>query len=471
MPKKYVIHTNPVSNRFKPISKSGIIAWEEGCLRCAVCVKEKCVYDVYYKRGLDARHMTDAIDNLCMNCYRCVQGCPKELIQKSINPEFKAMGDPFFTPEIIARLWYQAETGKIPVSGAGYPGPFSGPGFDSMWTDMSEIVRPTRDGIHGREYISTGVDLGGAPDHLVFDGTGRVEENTNPIVTIPLPILFKVPPFGAINEATIQGWAMAAARLETILALPVKDVMNVPETYRQFLMPILDEAGPASEPIPAGVRVVEILWTDKWQENLAAIKSASPSVLVSVRIDMTEGMEEKALNLAMAGVDLIHLEGGNYRASIDKKEPVQFNPFRVKEGIRSVHLKLVGANLRNNVSLLASGGFATAEHVPKALLCGADAVFSEFQLLIALQCRMCQRCVTGLSCPVDIPAASSKWVASRVVNLFGAWHNQILEVMGAMGIRDARRLRGEAGRAMFYEDLDEATFGSLGVIEEGCELE
>ena len=26
-----------------------------------------------------------------------------------------------------------------------------------MWTDMSEIVRPTRDGIHGREYISTSV--------------------------------------------------------------------------------------------------------------------------------------------------------------------------------------------------------------------------------------------------------------------------------------------------------------------------
>ena len=25
----------------------------------------------------------------------------------------------------------------------------------------------------------------------------------------------------------------------------------------------------------------------------------------------------------------------------------------------------------------------------------------------------------------------------------GAWHSQILEMMGAMGIREARRLRGE----------------------------
>jgi len=58
-----------------------------------------------------------------------------------------------------------------------------------------------------------------------------------------------------------------------------------------------------------------------------------------------------------------------------------------------------------------------------------------------------------------------------VTNLIGAWHNQLLEVMGAMGIRDVRRLRGETGRAMFYEDLDRSTFGSLGTLREGYELE
>ncbi len=34
---------------------------------------------------------------------------------------------------------------------------------------MSEIVRPTRDGIHGREYISTQVDLGRKWMSLEFD--------------------------------------------------------------------------------------------------------------------------------------------------------------------------------------------------------------------------------------------------------------------------------------------------------------
>ncbi len=37
-----------------------------------------------------------------------------------------------------------------------------------MWTDMSEIVRPTRDGIHGREYISTSVDIGRKLKELAF---------------------------------------------------------------------------------------------------------------------------------------------------------------------------------------------------------------------------------------------------------------------------------------------------------------
>ena len=33
--------------------------------------------------------------------------------------------------------------------------------------------------------------------------------------------------------------------------------------------------------------------------------------------------------------------------------------------------------------------------------------------------------------------------------------------MGAMGIREARRLRGEAGRCMFFEDLERLAFGRL----------
>jgi glutamate synthase domain-containing protein 2 len=151
--------------------------------------------------------------------------------------------------------------------------------------------------------------------------------------------------------------------------------------------------------------------------------------------------------------------------------PVDDDSTAVKDVLRSVHRALIEEGIRDEMTLVASGGIAMAEHVAKAILCGADAVVIDFPILIALECRMCRRCVKGLSCPVEIEKAAAPWVASRVYNLFGAFHNQLLEVMGAMGIRDARRLRGEVGRAMFFEELDKPVFGNLGEVKEGYELE
>jgi ferredoxin len=464
MPAKYVIHTRLKPHRFEPLTKSGIIAWEEGCLKCAVCVKKRCVYGVYDKRGLDARQMVESIDNLCMNCLRCVQGCPKELIHKSFNPEYAALGDEYWGPEIISRLWYQAETGKIPVSGAGYPGPFSGPGFDSMWTDMSEIVRPTRDGIHGREYISTAIDLGRTPHHLSFDGD-TLKGELPKVIDIPLPIMLKVPPFGDTGAETLKGWAMAAKRLGTLLALPMESVDDSLDKGYPWLMPLVEKNGSQSVHVPAGVRIAEVPWTDDGGATWSEVGTPDGRLFVSVRIPMSEGVEDKALSLVQAGASIIHVEGSRNGRYLDN------GAFTLKDGIRSVHLKLVEARVREGVTLLASGGLAMAEHVAKALICGADAVFVDIPILLALECRMCGRCEKGLSCPVEVGQADAAWVAYRVINLLGAWQNQLLEVMGAMGIRDARRLRGEAGRAMFFEDLDRSTFESLGKVEEGFELE
>ncbi len=84
--------------------------------------------------------------------------------------EYKEV-DQYWTSQIISQIHYMADTGKIPVSGGGYGGPFAGfdGGFDDIWFDMSEIVRPTRDGIHGRETISTQVNLGKKPIQLKFN--------------------------------------------------------------------------------------------------------------------------------------------------------------------------------------------------------------------------------------------------------------------------------------------------------------
>lgn len=460
-----MIHTKQTPHRFKAITESGIIAWEEGCLKCAVCVKKGCVYGVYEDRGLDSRQMMDSIDNQCMNCLRCVQGCPKELIHKSVNPEYKAIGDSYWTPDIVAKLWYQAETGKIPVSGAGYPGPFSGPGFDSMWTDMSEIVRPTRDGIHGREYISTAIDLGKTPNHLTFNEKGELERDLYPLIDIPLPIIMRNPDFGSLSEETLKGWAMAARGLGTFMALPGNMITKALEDFRSSLMPLIT---PGPQKIDKGndaIRLMEVPWSEDWEKAVNMARQQSSSAQVSIRLSLHEGVERKVLSLVESGISIIHLEATTHGRATDQAS------LFLKDGIRSVHQALVEEGTRDGMTLLASGGLSMAEHVAKSIICGADGVMVDFPILIALECRMCRRCTKGLSCPVEIEAAPSSWVASRVMNLVGAWQNQLLEMMGAMGIRDVRRLRGEVGRAMFFEELDRTTFESMGKVEEGCELE
>ncbi len=232
MSEKYHINVKAVPPRFKAVGKGTVLDWGEGCLRCTRCVKETCPYHAFRDRTFDSRSMTDTIDSLCKNCFRCVQGCPRELVTKTLNPEYKLLGDTYWTKEIISTTWYQAETGRIPVSGAGYGGPFKGPGFDSIWTDMSEIVRPTRDGIHGREYISTTVDLGRKPLFLSFGESGDMTMPVFPLVEIPLPIILTEPAIGVGKQQFRLIMAMVAKNLDTFAVMPREAITEKLMPYR-----------------------------------------------------------------------------------------------------------------------------------------------------------------------------------------------------------------------------------------------
>ncbi|MDD5672807.1 MAG: hypothetical protein PHC61_01470, partial [Chitinivibrionales bacterium] len=155
MPAKYHIHTQPTPPRIRPEGKLGIVDWREDCSSCHNCVKKACIYDLYRNEADTLHDKIGYLDYIyqCKGCLSCIQNCTKNILTRVSNPEYERLGDAYYTPDIISTTWNQAETGGVPVSGCGYGGPFCGQGYDSMWTDMSEIVRPTRDGIHGREYI------------------------------------------------------------------------------------------------------------------------------------------------------------------------------------------------------------------------------------------------------------------------------------------------------------------------------
>ncbi|MEW6720115.1 MAG: glutamate synthase-related protein [Thermodesulfobacteriota bacterium] len=458
MPAKFAIHPETARPRFRPVGKLGIVDWREDCSGCHNCVKRDCVYRLYRDESDSLREEAGYLDYIyqCKGCLNCVQNCTKNILTRVVNPEYRRLGDAYYTPDLILSTWYQAETGKIPVSGAGYGGPFSGPGFDSMWTDMSEIVRPTRDGIHGREYISTSVDIGRKLPHLTFSGDGRLSVEPPPLAEIPLPVIFDVIPRHWRRGPVVPAVAAAAAELGTMAVLREPDFREILPSARGRAIPFLSSSSGAAAPRERSAPVVMIPDGPEAAAARASLKREQPAGIVAVRVPAGPDAAKRAAELARDGTEVIHLEFDSHG-----REQGGDSPRHLRDVLREAHGELVRSGIRDEVTLIASGGIALAEHVAKAILCGADLVAIDVPLLLALECRLCGECRSGRSCPVALEEADADFCVRRIVNLMSSWHSQLLEMMGAMGIREARRLRGETGRCMFFEDLERDTFGRL----------
>src|SRR5712692_6925957 len=160
-----------------------------------VVLSRPCIYGVFGGRFGGFK----PLKHKCVGCMRCVQEYPHIMTVKQSD---------------------------------GYKGAFGGEGFDGMWTDMSEIVRPTRDGVYGREYISTCVDIGRKPTSVDF---GTIDQ-TPSTVEVPVPIIFDELPTGNMGVWAAVG--MASKRLGTLF---VARDQTRGDSYRERMVPIVDE--------------------------------------------------------------------------------------------------------------------------------------------------------------------------------------------------------------------------------------
>ena len=214
--------------------------------------------------------------DLCVGCLRCEVQHP-DFVTVTPNGELRALGDKYLTYQHIYTIDQEAKKGTVPVRGQGYRGRFGGPGFDGMFTDMSEIVRPSRDGIHGRELIGTSVDIGSKPMHLEFDGDGNI---TNPadMFTIQLPFIFDAPPSTLDSDEVARVFVEAANSVDTLAVLPSKTVEKLGLSGPN-VVPIVTCTGCN---VGKGTRMVEL---DSWnQETYSHFKSQGYAV--GVRLEM-----------------------------------------------------------------------------------------------------------------------------------------------------------------------------------------
>ena len=362
-------------------------------------------------------------------------------------------GDSYWTGEVITQTWYQAETGRIPISGAGYGGRFAGEGFEGIWLDMSEIVRPTRDGIHGRETISTQVDLGGGVDWLSFDPSGGLLSQLPPVLSLPLPILLNPLPVPLPGRGALLALAAAAARLESLALIYLADYANDLSSYTAWLAPRLKASDLDHFPPGWTPRYLEIEEDDLSQVLVVAERARQrwPEAVIGGRLPLNPGAAAAAQDWVEAGLGVIHL----YADDIGQDESGRYLP----HALREVHGKLVEGLLRDRVTLVASGGIAAAEHVAKSIACGADLTAIDFAAQVAWGCALW---ADRGHCPVESETLDPEWGARRLVNLVSAWRDQLLEALGAMGMREVRRLRGEVGRTIWYSTEEEAFRAGLG---------
>jgi ferredoxin len=462
MPDKYHIATRRILPRLPRIGKFGVVDWREDCAGCHNCVKKACVYDRYRQETQYIKDIKDIHTFFfeCMGCFSCVQKCTKGLLALSINPVYERMGNGYFTPDIILTTWNQAETAAIPVSGAGYRGKFTGAGFDSMWTDMSEIVRPTRDGIHGREYISSAVDIGRKLSLLTFE-RGELTSALPPLVNIPIPLIIDMLPAPYQFPQLIPVFVAAAVRTGTMAIIDWKDNRLLGAAKEKNLSNIVfyldkDVSLPPGEVIRKS-RLIEIADGDNIEQRIKELKAINPGIVVAVRVELDNHGGQRAIALAhQPYIEVIHCV-----ADINGNQVGTEKPRFVKDMVREIHTSLVKDSIRDEITIISGGGIALAEHMAKQIICGADLVTVDLPLLIALECRLCQSCRDGFTCPAKIEEIGTDYATDRMTNLIAAWHDQLIEVMGAMGMREVRRLRGETGRALFFEDLEEETFGRL----------
>jgi glutamate synthase-like protein len=437
-------HVYKIPNKFdvnaKKVRLAAMLVHEafEYKLNKEVVLSRPCIYGVFGGRFGGFKPLKQK----CVGCMRCVQEYPHIMTVKQ-SDEYKRLGDSFWTPEAMFTIWNEAATGKIPVKGMGYKGGFGGEGFDGIWTDMSEIVRPTRDGVYGREYISTSVDIGRKLTRVDFAKVDRAPST----VEIPVPIIFDKLPVatGALRTAV----GKAAEKLGTFYISRLRTTFDFAPGN---LMPIVDEEN-VQDLVESPSRIVE--YEAEKSDLFEKLASNLRSSIVIARMPLREDSGEIACKLAREGVHALHLYADYHGRDYSE------DPRHISAALKEVHQQLVKEGLRDQVTIIASGGITLAEHVPKAIICGADLVGIDTTVLVALQAEFEGETNDRANCQMKPRKIDPEWGAQRLVNLFGVWHDQLIEILSAMGMRDVRRLRGDVGRSMVDAELREQSFKGI----------
>jgi len=178
------------------------------------------------------------------------------------------------------------------------------------------------------------------------------------------------------------------------------------------------------------------------------IKEINPRALVSVKVSTPNDVDMVRWQLH-AGAHIVHLDGsyGGTGAAPDIAKKNIAMP--IEYAIPKVHKFLTAEGIRDGVVVMASGGLRTAHDVLKAIALGADGVVIGTAEMVAMglhplrqlreRARLSARHRHHRPRPDQ---ADEAWNGhARLINLLAAWREQIVDVLGRLGMKSIRELR------------------------------
>jgi glutamate synthase domain-containing protein 2 len=189
------------------------------------------------------------------------------------------------------------------------------------------------------------------------------------------------------------------------------------------------------------------------------IKTVNPRALVSVKVSTPTDVDMVAIGSYYAGANIIHIDGG-YGGTGAAPEIAKKNiAMPVEYAIPKVHEYLVSEGVRDQITLMASGGIRTADDVAKAIALGADGCVIGTAEAVAVGCTHCGNCERGRGCQVGITTTDPElsqlidpeWGEKRIVNLFTAWSKRLRMILASFGLESVKDLRGRKDLLVRYK--------------------
>jgi ferredoxin len=469
------------------------------CIRCGRCV-ELCPFGVHLL-GRGGRQMPHPRDYRCIgfSCretdHFCIEACPVHALTLSINPAFETLGDYRWPADLLASTWWEAETGHMPGPHLESAIGASGGGFDRMRFRFPASAGQVHNPPHGlrKEDISTRVLL-----NRRNDGRARHE--------IGVPFYGGGMSFGSVSIHTMLAKARAAAAWNTFTCTGEGGYPDPLIPYANFVItqvatglfgvreetiqraPIIEFKyaqgakpglgghllGDKVTPSVAAMREAVVGYplfspfpfhsvysVEDHKKHLDWIAHVNPRALLSVKVSTPTDVDMVAVGSYYAGAHILHLDGsyGGTGAAPDIAKKNIAMP--IEYAIPRVHQFLAAEGIRDEITVVASGGLRTPDDVAKAIALGADAAVIGTAELVALGCIRCANCESGRGCargiattdPGLVEMVPLDWAGQRLINMYHAWRERLVEILWRLGLPSIANLRGRTD-LLFHLDYE-----------------